>query len=132
MCVPDSKREIRYYASGHTTLDCFYLWDETSCQWIVDRKETYYYSEHNITFIPKTTEKDLSVYPNPAKEFVVFDLTNISGSAIIEIFDNQGRKVLEQEVSENRQINVSKLARGLNLFRLNYGGKIFTGEIVVE
>ena len=72
------------------------------------------------------------IYPNPAKEFVVYDVTNSSESAITEIFDNQGRKVLEQDLSENRKIDICKLASGLYLFRLNNSGKIFTGKIVVE
>jgi hypothetical protein len=78
MCEPDSKREFKYDACGNTTLVCFYLWDETIGQWLADSKDTYYYSEHNITFIPKMTEKDINVYPNPAKEFIVFDITPAS------------------------------------------------------
>jgi hypothetical protein len=107
-------------------------WDKTTSQWIDSRKESYFYSEHNVTFIPKTKEKEINVYPNPAKEFFVFDIPNIPEPALTEIFDNQGSKVIEQDVSENRQINVSQLVKGLYLFRLNYNGKILTGKIVVE
>jgi hypothetical protein len=71
-------------------------------------------------------------YPNPASEYILFDLGNISEPAKVEIFDNRGRKILEQDISENRQINVSKLAGGLYLYRLNYDGKIYKGKIIVE
>jgi hypothetical protein len=67
-------------------------------------------------------------YPNPASEYILFDLGNISEPAKVEIFDNRGRKILEQDISENRQINVSKLAGGLYLYRLNYDGKIYKGK----
>jgi hypothetical protein len=130
--VAYSKDEFSYDATGNTTLHLSFDWDETTSQWIANRTETHYYSEHNVTLIPEAKENEIYVYPNPAKEFIVFSVTNISESKIAEIFDNQGRKVIEQDVSENSQINVSKLDKGLYLFRLNQDGKIFTGKIVVE
>jgi hypothetical protein len=110
----------------------FYLWDEPTSQWALNNKATYYYSEHNITFIHTIPEKHLSVYPNPAKEFIVYDLTNISSSATVEMFDIQGKKVLDQKLPENKQIPVNTLNKGLYLYRLVDGGNIYVGKITVE
>ena len=40
------------------------------------------------------TNSRINIYPNPAKEYIVFDLTNISSSSTVELFDMQGKKVL--------------------------------------
>ena len=56
--------------NGNNTLSYRYNWDVTTSQWVAGLKQTYYYSEHNITFLPKIPEQQISVYPNPAKEFI--------------------------------------------------------------
>ena len=151
--------KITYDANGNNTLYVSYHWDETTSQWVGDSKNectydangintlivsnwanwwypydkaTYYYSEHNITLIPEISEKHIRVYPNPAKDFIVFDLTNISKYAKVEIFDNQGKKILEQKLSENKQISVSNLSKGLYLYKLNDDGIIYTGKLLIE
>ena len=68
----------------------------------------------------------------PFSEYIVFDVINISDSATIEIFDNQGKKILEQKLSVTGQIFISKLAKGLYLYRINNNGSIYNGKIIVE
>jgi hypothetical protein len=74
----------------------------------------------------------INIYPNPAKEYMVFDITNISSSATVELFDIQGKKVLEQKLPENRQVSVSSLPKGLYLYRLNDRDNIYKGKITLE
>jgi len=130
--VCDQKREFTYDANGNRTLFIFYLWDEFTSQMVVNSRTTYYYSEHNITFVPKIPENHISVYPNPASEYIVFEVTNISEPALVEIFDNQGKKVLQQKLSENKHISVGKLPKGLYMYKLNNSGNIYTGKVIVK
>jgi hypothetical protein len=123
------EREYAYDAYGNQTMMIAYESDKTTIRLIPVVKNIGYYSEHD--FIPKTPEEIIYAYPNPASEYFLFDLANLSEPSIVEIFDNQGRKVLEQDISENRQISVSNLAHGLYLYRLNYSGTIYNGKIVV-
>jgi hypothetical protein len=114
------------------TLDLFYDWDNTSRQWFASFTNTYYYSEHDFTLIPEIPEKHISVYPNPASEYILFDITNINELAKIEIFDNQGKKVLEQSLPVTGQIFINHLAKGLYLYRINNNGNIYKGKIIVN
>jgi len=77
-------------------------------------------------------EEVIFIYPNPSKEFIVFDLTNISESSIVELFDIQGKKVLEQMLSENKQISVSSLPKGLYLYKLYNRDIIYIGKLIIE
>jgi hypothetical protein len=100
-------------------------------QWVTTARSTNWYSG-GTTGINKFSDKNIRVYPNPAREFIAFDFTINSESAIVEIFDIQGKKVLEQRLSENRQISVSNLPKGLYIYKLNNGGIIYTGKLLKE
>jgi hypothetical protein len=127
-----SKVEYTYDADGNIALNNWYNWDENISQWVISNKETYYYSERNINALLSIPAKYVIVYPNPATDIIVFDLTNISESAKVEVFDIQGKKVLEQKLSENKQISISNLPKGLYLFRLHDIENIYIGKITLE
>jgi hypothetical protein len=127
-----SKSEYAYDNNEKRFSQTDYYWNEATSQWSIYQRYTYYYSELNPTLIPGISERKISVYPNPATDFIVFDLTNISESAIAEIFDIQGKKVLEQKLSENKQISVSNLPKGLYMYKLNNNGNTYTGKFLIE
>ncbi len=126
------KFEYTYDINGNMTSYIYYLWYESSGQWIANAKNNYYYSEHDITSAQVIPEREIKVYPNPASEYVLFDLSDVSESATVELYDIQGKKVLEQKLSDNKQISVSNLSTGLYMYRLNDSGFISKGKILVE
>jgi len=77
-----------YDAYGNNILTSYYSWDSNTSQWFVSAKYTSYYSEHNSGI----SERYINVFPNPAKESIIFYIADISESATVEIFDNQGRR----------------------------------------
>ena len=128
--ILDGKFEYTYDESGNNTSQISSYLDEISGQWLFSWKNSFYYSGHEI--LPEIPEARIFVYPNPASEYILFDLGYLSEPVIVEIYDNQGKKVLEHDLYENRQISVSNMAKGLYLFRLNYNGKLSTGKIILE
>jgi hypothetical protein len=106
-----------------------FSWDAVGSQWVAWNKTFDYYTD-KPTIINKISEKNLRVYPNPAREFIVFDNLKISESATITVFDIQGRKVMQKQLSGNNQISVSNLPKGLYLYKLNNGGTAYSGRLV--
>jgi hypothetical protein len=106
-------------------------WDFLNSLWTPQSRSTNWYSDM-VTGIDlnNTTGTKLSVYPNPVKEFVVFDNVNISGSSRITIFDIQGRKVMEQQLSGNNQVIVSNLRKGLYFYKLSGNGITYSGKLL--
>ncbi len=104
-------------------------WDIINSQWVNQSRSTNWYSDL-VTAINKVPEMNLRVYPNPAKEFVVFDNFNISESATIELFDIQGRKIMDQQLYGNDQISVKGLAKGMYIYKLHNNGIIYTGRLL--
>lgn len=78
---------------------------------------------------------DLSrVYPNPARDFIRFELNNLAGETTITLFDVSGRLVAQQQV-ENEQLvifNVEELNAGLYQYSISNKGRIQTGLISVN
>jgi hypothetical protein len=126
-----SKFETTYDAYGDiNTVN--YSWNRTTNEWDAYYETTVYYPQHDITGVRVIPQSKISVYPNPASGYVIFDGINVSSSAKVEVFDMEGKKVLEQKIPENRQINVGSLHKGQYLYRLQDNGKINAGKIVVE
>ena len=126
-----SKIETTFDAYGNgTTFN--YLWNRTHSQWDVVSKTADYYSQHNVTGVPAIPKEKIGLYPNPASVYIIFDGSNVSGSAIVELFDVEGKKVLEQKLYENKQISVSNLPKGLYMYKLNNYGIIYTGKLLIE
>ena len=128
--VSNTKQETVYDENDKITLDFFYRWDKTSDEWITSSRWTFYYSDHN--FAPENPQIKIIAYPNPASEYIVFNVNGISESAWIEIFDIYGRKALEQKLPVTGQISISKLAKGLYLYRISNNGIVYKGKIIVQ
>lgn len=127
------KYEYTYDTNANKTREIFYPWNNSIADWgVADTRTTWYYSDHTATSILNTTTPNLTVYPNPAKDLVLFDLPNSSGSATVELYDIQGKKVIQQKLTETRQLAVGQLPKGLYLYRLTDSETFYTGKLVVE
>jgi hypothetical protein len=62
-------------------------------------------------------------YPNLAKEQITIELTNASSSYQVDIFDVLGKKVYTSEIQKAGTINVSALASGTYLVKVNSDNK---------
>jgi len=69
---------------------------------------------------------------DPAREYIIFDLNDISESANVEIYDIIGRKILNHNVFENSHIPVSNLSKGLYIYMLHIKGITYKGKFLKE
>jgi hypothetical protein len=67
-----------------------------------------------------TANRGISIYPNPATDFLRFKIEERTFCDIsVQVFSVLGEKVLETEMSDGKELDVSTLAKG------NYFVKIF-------
>lgn len=107
-----------------------YSWE--SNQWSPAKRDTYYYSGQATSVNDYPWQKEVIVYPNPAKDFIIFNLSDVTEPCIVELYDVQGRKVTEQKLSGNNRIPVSNLKKGIYIYKFNYKGFVYKGKILVE
>lgn len=91
-------------------------------------------AEKNITGVDTPeAEKSLKVYPNPATDYVNFELpSSITGSAQVTVIDVLGKVVRKENLGESRVINLSQLRNGAYLLRVDAGGKSYTRKVFIK
>lgn len=66
---------------------------------------------------------EFRLYPNPANEQITIELSDASSNYQVEIFDILGKKVFASQIQKIGNINVSALASGTYLVKLNSDNK---------
>lgn len=102
-----------------------------------ETQQTYTINFTVITDIGDFEQLDkLNIYPNPAKnKFGVQGLKFKDEEVIIEIYDLNSRKLLEQQIparSENAEIDVSHLKNGVYLCNFISGNNSITQKLIIQ
>jgi len=78
----------------------------------------------------------IKLYPNPAKDILNVNCSNISGSAAVSLYDVNGKKLQEfsQEINEgaNIQINTSQLSSGSYFIHIRINGNELTEKFIKQ
>ena len=121
--------EYQWFLDGEQILD------QSSHLIIVDQEGSYSlvlvdqwgckYNSNEIFFtttnIADLIDVELSIFPNPATNYIdVFIGGNLDSYSYLEIYDMQGRKLINVQVLENNlRLNLDKLEKGTYLLKLN-------------
>ncbi|HEY9114360.1 MAG TPA: T9SS type A sorting domain-containing protein [Bacteroidales bacterium] len=100
-------------------------------EWELEESDEFYYSEV-VTDIKESKPVEGNVYPNPAKDFVVFNLNESNKPANLELIDILGKTVIKQSFSGQTKVYVNELQKGLYIYKLTQNGKVFSGKLIVE
>lgn len=92
----------------------------------------YYYSNQTITGIKESTQEKVDVYPNPATDFINFHVGTTLEPAKIEIYDNQGKLVMIEDIITRKQISVKQLQRGFYIYKVSFQNSVMTGKIILQ
>jgi hypothetical protein len=116
---------IEYDAQGrptkctHTNGDNTPVVEETYAEWVVK----------GSTGIESIAAAKLSVYPNPATDYVVIE--NISAGSDITVNDLSGRTVYKQTAASNKEtLSVASLAKGIYFVTVQTGNNKTVGKLI--
>ena len=127
LILPYSEVSFRHKRTDYTGDD----WDTTTGQWITDtRRGTYYYSEQ-LVGIDNIVGANINVFPNPARDEVVFDLKNTTVLTMVELYDAQG-KLADVQSLNNNKISVRQLTPGVYFYRLLHETQQYGGKLIVQ
>lgn len=70
----------------------------------------------------------LNVYPNPAKNILNISLQKLPEATQIELYDIQGKLVLQQELKLTQQLDIEKLTAGVYILKIG----AWSGQVVKE
>lgn len=102
---------------------------------IYDQKEAFDMPKGLATEDFEPSDKIFRVYPNPIiKDVLTIRAAGLTGELQINLYDINGRKVLEQtkEMSQSIRINTSQLSSGVYILKLNANGKKQTEKLIIQ
>jgi len=120
-------------ASNSGDITCLPEHGGTDLIWLIQLRDTLFVSTPHLN-LPNNSVK---VYPNPASDYVVFELTNTpfsthSSNQIIFITDIYGRPVDEVMVTGEKTVwDTRNVTPGVYLYRFNNGKYTNSGKILI-
>jgi len=106
------------------------FWDESTQEWMNRTQMIFYYSEQTVGITP-ATEAGIEIFPNPANDFITFNLENLNFTTI-QLYDAQGKHLRTQALAQDNQLSVHQLDSGVYFYQLNYDGELFSGKFMVK
>lgn len=93
--------------------------------------DDFHYSAFSSLSTSNTEDPALRLYPNPASDFINISSENQTSRARLELFDLQGRQLMDKVTRTNEQISITGIPQGLYIYRLNGGSEInHTGKLI--
>lgn len=107
-----------YYLVDEVTTEVYPYTPQSSFQFFLNANEPYSLSLrlNNVNGISNFRASTFEVFPNPATEKVTIHTVGIG---TLEILNSVGQIVIRQPATENNEINISKLAKGIYSVKLN-------------
>jgi hypothetical protein len=109
-----------------------YYWDKDVSEWIYDTKITYYYSEQNTTGMVNNQDKIIKIYPNPANDFIVFEMSGSLKSVTFILYDMMGKEWISQEVINSKKLNIKHLNSGMYFYDVYINGTKQSGKLIIK
>lgn len=61
-------------------------------------------------------QQTIKVYPNPAKNYVTFEMDTVAGNTVLSVYDMYGKTVIQKEVSAKGSVTISTQLWNSGLF----------------
>ncbi|MEX2485969.1 MAG: T9SS type A sorting domain-containing protein [Brumimicrobium sp.] len=84
--------------------------------------------------LDELTLNDISVYPNPSKDVLNYEISQINGEVQVVMIDAIGNLVYQNNVKENekkQQINVENVENGIYMIKFQSSNKSITKRVVI-
>ncbi len=92
----------------------------------------YYYSDLAVTGVSDISRGELSIYPNPATDFIQVEGDLDTDLTRIMMYNVSGKMVMNQVLDRGGRIPVSHLSKGIYVIRLTQGSKVKTAKVMIQ
>ncbi|PLX20333.1 MAG: hypothetical protein C0599_09295, partial [Salinivirgaceae bacterium] len=77
---------------------------------------------------------DVSIYPNPASEYVIIEGNNLSANILVKITDITGRTFISKKVNldDSNKLEISSINEGVYLVTIYDGDKVYQKKLQVK
>ena len=93
----------------------------------------FFYTDLSLSSTDYNREElDVSIFPNPAQNSIRIQTDDIVGSLALQLYDINGRQVLQQVVASGNDMDIATLTKGIYVYKLSNDTGSATGKLVVE
>jgi hypothetical protein len=92
-----------------------------------DPDDTVFVSAKERLFRPKDTP---ILYPNPVCE--AFQFSKLTEESLLAIYSIKGEKLFEKSITPGEKIKAGNLPKGLYLYHIRMGKRVFTGKMIKD
>ncbi len=96
----------------------------------ITHRLTFYYTPVITTGTPEIVQAKFRVFPNPAMNYIRFELENHSLPGMIKVYDLQGREVIDQRLPADHRLQVGNLEKGIYVYTIIQGREITKGKFI--
>lgn len=95
------------------------IWPISSTSGFVNQLITHGITKFQCTTsVDETTVSEISVYPNPATDFLKIDIPNSMNNSNLEIYDATGRLIYQEIITGNHFISTTDFPKGLYVLKI--------------
>ena len=87
--------------------------------YVLAYRSQFNFSEINITGIANIESNQASLYPQPADDYVIFDWRSSNPVFDLDLYDVNGRLVMQKKIGNHKAVAIHHLTPGLYLYRLS-------------
>lgn len=101
--------------------------------WSVTDRITYFYSEQEVTGFSNLSESSVEIYPNPTSGIINFRMGINFQQISFELIDMQGKRVMQQKISNNQKVDIRQLPKGLYFYKISCNKEsLYSGKIIIK
>jgi len=100
--------------------------------WTLFEKVNFYYSSQSGSGKTENPLEDISLFPNPAKDYLRITGEFSTGGVVVAIFNSEGKEIKSIRLTVDRVIPVNDLAPGVYLYKISNSTNTKTGKLVIE
>jgi PKD repeat protein len=86
----------------------------------------------STTSIIDLETSNISVYPNPTRDYIHIVLPDNVYRAVFTLYDMQSKMLLQQEISSQDVVSVSHLAKGIYIYNVITDKQNYTGKLIIN
>ena len=129
--IPSSTNSTTYHDVREPLVDIYSLWVDSQNKFLVHDK-TYYFYEPNTSVITNIIDKNYSVFPNPASDFITIKIEKPK-NASFKLYDITGKMVLQNNLnSPSSTFSVAKFKKGNYVAKIKNNNKTQTQIIIIK
>ena len=130
---PDLQHGLTYNYKTMITADDFMQYNAITATYDNQGRVTFHYSAHDITSIfENDAAAQVIVYPNPSSDQIQFGITDMNEVLQVQIYDMQGKLVLNQLINADEKISISDLQNGVYMCKISTNEKLMTSKLIKQ